>query len=64
VEQFDQRVILFLDNLESLQDPDSMALKDNIVAAWVEAAGARDGLILLATSRWQLTGLERRTPDP
>jgi len=53
-EQFDGRVVLFLDNLESLQDPDTRAVADQPVAAWLRVAIKTSGLNLLVTSRWQL----------
>jgi len=52
MEQCNGRVILFLDNLESIQDPDTQALQDETVAAWMQAAQSTANLILLATSRW------------
>jgi tetratricopeptide (TPR) repeat protein len=53
-EQFNGRVILFFDNLETLQDADSLAVKDATVAAWMQAARGTDGVIVFATSRWQI----------
>jgi tetratricopeptide (TPR) repeat protein len=53
-EQFNGRVILFLDNLETLQDADSLAVKDATVAAWMQAARGTDGVTIFATSRWQI----------
>lgn len=53
-EQFNGRVILFLDNLETLQDADSLAVKDVTVAAWMQAASHVQGVTLLVTSRWQI----------
>jgi tetratricopeptide (TPR) repeat protein len=52
------RLVLFFDNLESLQQPESLALNDERIQAWLEAAGALagQGLILLLTSRWRLPG--------
>jgi tetratricopeptide (TPR) repeat protein len=49
------KLILFFDNLESVQDPDSLALTDPPLTAWIEAAQSltEQGLILLLTSRWQ-----------
>jgi len=52
-EQF-ERVALFLDNLETIQDPDSHALTEPTVAAWIRSALADQKLVLLATSRWDL----------
>jgi len=54
VEQFNGRVILFFDNLETLQDADSLAVKDVTVAAWMKAARSTDGVTVFATSRWQI----------
>ena len=52
------RVVLFFDNLEALQNPDTQALEDEQIAAWIAAAQklGRQGLILLLTSRWRLPG--------
>jgi len=57
-EQFPHGLALFFDNLESLQDPHTLALQDALIAAWVQAAQAAPGLILLVTSRWKLPGWE------
>ncbi|MBE0671409.1 MAG: tetratricopeptide repeat protein [Anaerolineales bacterium] len=54
-EQFNGRVILFFDNLETLQDADSLAVKDATVAAWMQAARDTDGVTVFATSRWQIS---------
>lgn len=54
MEQFDGRVVLFLDNIETIQDPDTLALKDATVEAWLRAANQAQGMILLVTSRWQI----------
>jgi len=51
-EQFSGRLVLFLDNLETLQEPQTLELRDPLVTAWLEAARATEGVILLATSRW------------
>lgn len=56
VEQFNGRVILFFDDLETLQDADSLAVKDATVAAWMQAALGTDGVTVFATSRWQIPG--------
>lgn len=53
-EQFNGRVILFFDNLETLQDADSLAVKDATVAAWIQTANRTQGVTLLVTSRWQI----------
>ena len=53
MEQYDGRVVLFLDNLESLQDPRTLKWQDPLIAAWMQAAQAATGLILLVTSRWK-----------
>jgi tetratricopeptide (TPR) repeat protein len=54
MEQFNGRVALFLDNLETIQDPDTLALKDTTVEAWLRAANQAQGMISLVTSRWQI----------
>jgi tetratricopeptide (TPR) repeat protein len=56
LQQNNGRLVLFLDNLESLQDPVSLVLKDSQVAAWLQAAQSLPGVVVLATSRWQLPG--------
>jgi archaellum biogenesis ATPase FlaH len=58
LKQYDSRVVLFFDNLEAVQDPDTQALEDSRIAAWIAAAQklGRQGLILLLTSRWRLPG--------
>ncbi|MBX3038590.1 MAG: tetratricopeptide repeat protein [Anaerolineales bacterium] len=53
-EQFDGKVTLFLDNLETLQDADTFEIKDETVAAWLGAAGGMEGVTVLATSRWEI----------
>ena len=52
------KLVLFFDNLESLQDPADQTLRDKRLAAWIEAARSLtgQGLILLLTSRWRLPG--------
>ena len=52
--QFAGRVLFFVDNLESIQDPETRGIADKTIAAWIQAARAAQGLILLATSRWAL----------
>ncbi|MBP6472801.1 MAG: tetratricopeptide repeat protein, partial [Chloroflexi bacterium] len=54
----DNRVVLFFDNLETIQDPKTLALTDKRVTAWIAAAQSltAQGLTLLLTSRWQLPG--------
>ena len=54
IEQFNGRVVLFLDNIETIQDADTLALKDATVEAWLRAANQAQGMILLVTSRWQI----------
>jgi|GEM_PF-430171 len=54
MEQFNGRVVLFLDNLETIQDPDTLALKGGTVDAWLRATNQTKGVILLVTSRWQI----------
>ena len=56
--QFDYKVLLFFDNLESLQEPQTHELQSKAIQGWLAAAqGWLDkGLILLLTSRWALPG--------
>jgi len=60
LDQYGKRVLLFLDNLESLQRPDTLALDASetgaTVGAWIAAAETLcdQGLVLLMTSRWRL----------
>jgi hypothetical protein len=51
-EQFGGRLVLFLDNLETVQDEESLAVNDPAIAAWLETAQKNPSLTLLATSRW------------
>ncbi|ACF12851.1 Tetratricopeptide TPR_2 repeat protein [Chloroherpeton thalassium ATCC 35110] len=50
------KLLLFFDNLESVQDPESLTLTDANFSAWIEAAQSlgEKGLTLLLTSRWKL----------
>jgi hypothetical protein len=52
------RLVLFLDNLETVQSDQDQRLTDETVATWVNVASeqAGAGLILLLTSRWRLPG--------
>ena len=54
--QFNQKLVLFFDNLESLQDVKTQTLTDARLAAWIGAAQRlqEQGLVLLLTSRWRL----------
>jgi tetratricopeptide (TPR) repeat protein len=58
--QSGNRLVLLLDNLESLQRRDTLALEDNAAGAtlkaWITAAKGLSGrgLVLLLTSRWRL----------
>ncbi len=54
VEQFHQRVILFLDNLETLLDDETRQIKDAVVKAWIDVACSNADVILFLTSRWEL----------
>jgi tetratricopeptide (TPR) repeat protein len=56
--QTENRIVLFFDNLESLQDPDTLELQEPRLEAWIQAARSLSGqgLILLLTSRWQFHG--------
>lgn len=50
------KLVLFLDNLESVQDPQSRALTDDTLADWLNIAKGLtgQGLRLILTSRWCL----------
>ncbi|MCF1183221.1 tetratricopeptide repeat protein [Marichromatium gracile] len=60
MQQTRNRLVLLLDNLETLQDPDTLALVDSDegarINAWINAAQQQvdKGLVLLLTSRWRL----------
>ena len=54
LQQFDGRVMLFFDNLETLQDPATHGLSDHLLATWLAVACATPGLQVLITSRWLL----------
>ena len=56
LQQSNNRLLLFFDNLETLQDPATRTLTNATVVAWLGAAQTftAQGLILLLTSRWQL----------
>ena len=56
LEQFNGQVVLFFDNLESVQDPRTLGWTDPLIRAWMEAAQTTAGLILLVTSRWKPPG--------
>ncbi len=51
-QQFGPRLVILLDNLETLQHPVTRALDNSPASAWLQAALARPGLVLLVTSRW------------
>lgn len=53
IEKYNGKVVLFLDNLETIQDKDSLKIIDPTVAAWMQTAETLPSLILLATSRWK-----------
>ena len=53
-EEFQGKLVLFFDNLEDVQDVESLNLKDEGLRNWLETASKEEGLILLATSRWKL----------
>jgi tetratricopeptide (TPR) repeat protein len=52
--QFDRPLVLFWDNLETVQDADSRLITDPEINAWLEICANRTGVILLITSRFQL----------
>ena len=56
LDQFGGRLLVFLDNLEDVQDPATLALTDDRLAAFIAAARelGPDGLRLLLTSRVRL----------
>ena len=54
MEQFNGKLILFIDNLETLQNPNTFHIQDDTIAGWVRAAQLIEGLTLILTSRWQL----------
>ncbi len=56
MEQQQNKLLVFFDNLESVQDPESRALTDTTLQSWLQAARQLtvQGLVLLLTSRWQL----------
>ena len=53
-EQEDGRILLLLDNLESLQDPETLQLQDETGQVWMQAALSVPELTLLVTSRWRM----------
>ncbi|MBK8615946.1 MAG: hypothetical protein IPN96_02300 [Anaerolineales bacterium] len=54
MDEYNGQVLLFLDNLESIQDLSTHAITDETIAVWMHAARATPGLTVLATSRWAL----------
>ena len=58
LQQFRGRVVILLDNLESIQDPDTREVTSVQISAWIRAAHKTQGLILLGTSRWKLPDWE------
>jgi len=58
--QYNGKVALLFDNLESVQEPTSRMLTDAELNIWIDAAAAlqQDGLRLVLTSRWALPGWE------
>jgi hypothetical protein len=54
--QFNGKIAFLIDNLESLQDADTLAVKDDAVAvrAWLDCLQAKADTRLIVTSRWQL----------
>jgi len=61
--QHQGKAVLFLDNLESIQDPKSRTLSDADVQFWLQTAQALggQGLRLILTSRWCLPEWEGNT---
>jgi len=64
--QHQQRVALFFDNLETVQDPHSLELTDTNLAVWIAEARrfGDQGLRLLLTSRWKLPSWEDQEHYP
>ncbi|MFZ4664601.1 MAG: CHAT domain-containing protein, partial [Caldilineaceae bacterium] len=58
IEQHQRRLLLFFDNLETIQDPANQTLTDARATAWIKVAQSLtdQGLLLLLTSRWRLPG--------
>ena len=58
LQQTQGKLVLFLDNLEAVQDPTTLEITDTTTAGWLSAAESLTsrGLFLLATSRWRLPG--------
>ena len=55
MEQFKDRVVFFLDNLETAQNPEGEhEITDGTVAAWMETLQKAEKTTLLVTSRWNL----------
>ncbi len=56
LQQHRKGLVLFFDNLESLQGPKTRNLKEPRIQAWINAAQefSDENLILLLTSRWKL----------
>ena len=56
--QSPNRIVLFFDNLESIQQPETLELIDPRLQVWIAAAQALvgQGLVLLLTSRWKIPG--------
>ncbi len=56
LEQYGQKVALFFDNLESVQDTATQALTDPELLIWINAAAGlkKEGLRVVLTSRWAL----------
>ncbi|MCP4700693.1 MAG: hypothetical protein GY862_28140, partial [Gammaproteobacteria bacterium] len=52
--QHEGRLLLFFDNLESVQNPADCSLTDANVHAWIEECRRLGGPLLLLTSRWKL----------
>jgi tetratricopeptide (TPR) repeat protein len=54
LQQHQQRLALFFDNLESVQDPHSYELTDKRLATWITVAQQLAKPLVLLTSRWEL----------
>ena len=54
IEQFEGRTLFVFDNLESIQDADTLQVKDQTVRAWLDCLQTKNDTRVIATSRWQL----------
>ena len=55
MKQYQGKLLLYLDNLESIQNPQSGEVEEQPVAAFLRVAASFPALILVGTSRWDIT---------